>query len=97
MRYVVSDEITGNETASILDAAIEKPDLRWMLIPGEQWQRGLEAVGMNSKIAAGLVEMFAAQNIGLLTEDYYRNKPAVVGKVKLKDFAKEFAAAFKQS
>lgn len=91
IRYVASDELTGNETARILGEAIGKPDLKWILIPGEQWQAGLEAAGMKRDIAAGLVEMFASQHNGLLTEDYYRNRPAL-GKVKMKDFAKEFAA-----
>lgn len=95
IRYVASDELTGNETASILGAAIGIPDLKWIIIPGEQWQIRLEAAGMNPKIAAGLVEMFASQHTGVLTEDYYRNKPSVMGKVKLKDFANEFATAFK--
>jgi len=95
IRYVASDELTGNETASILGKAIDKPDLKWILIPGQQWQSALEAAGMNPKIAAGLVEMFAAQNSGLLTEDYYRHKPAL-GKVKLADFAKEFAIVYNQ-
>jgi nucleoside-diphosphate-sugar epimerase len=31
---------------------------------------------------------------GALEEDCYRNRPALMGKVKLTDFAKEFAAAF---
>jgi len=43
-----------------------------------------------------LVEMFASQHNGMLMEDYYRNRPTVMGKVKLKDFAKEFAAAYNQ-
>jgi uncharacterized protein YbjT (DUF2867 family) len=97
VRYVASDELTGNETASILGAAIGKPDLKWILIPGEQWQIGLEAVGMNPKAAGGLVEMFESQHNGSLTADYYRNKPTEMGKVKLTDFAKDFAAVFKQN
>ena len=95
VRYVASDELTGHETASILGAAIGKPDLKWILVSNEQRQSVLEAVGLNPKIAAGLVEMFASQHSGLLMEDYYRNKPKL-GKVKLTDFAKEFAAAFNQ-
>jgi uncharacterized protein YbjT (DUF2867 family) len=94
VRYVASDELTGNETAAILGAAIGKPDLKWILISDEQRQKVLEAVGLNADIAAGLVEMFSAQHSGLLMEDYYRHKP-VLGKVKLTDFAKEFATAFK--
>ncbi|MBC7888715.1 MAG: NAD(P)H-binding protein [Ferruginibacter sp.] len=96
VRYVASEELTGNETARILGAAIGKPDLKWILISGEQMQNALNAAGMNPQIAAGLVEMYASLHSGLLAEDYYRNKPAVMGKVKLTDFAKEFAAAFKQ-
>ena len=96
VRYVASDERTGNETASVLGAAIGKPDLKWMLITNEQMQSGLEAAGMNPRIAAGLVELYAGLHSGLLSEDYYRHKPKVLGKVKLEDFAKEFAAAFNQ-
>jgi uncharacterized protein YbjT (DUF2867 family) len=94
--YVASDEHTGNETATILGTAIGKPDLKWILLSNEQWQSGLEAAGMNPDIAGGLVEMFAAQHSGILMEDYYRNRP-VLGKVKMKDFSKEFAIAFNQN
>lgn len=96
VRYVASEELTGNETASILGEAIGKPDLKWILTSDEQMLNGLKSVGMNPEIAAGLVEMYAGLHSGLLAEDYYRNKPAVMGKVKLVDYAKEFAAAFKQ-
>ena len=96
VRYVASDELTGNETASILGAAIGKPDLKWVLISDEQRLSILKEVGVNPRIAAGLVEMFASQHNGMLMEDYYRNRPTVMGKVKLKDFAKEFAAAYNQ-
>lgn len=94
VRYVASEELTGNETASILGAAIGKPDLKWKIITNEQVLSGLESAGMNPQIAAGLVEMYASLYSGLLAEDYYRHKPTVMGKVKLTDFAKEFAAAF---
>jgi uncharacterized protein YbjT (DUF2867 family) len=94
VRYVASEELTGNETASILGAAIGKPDLKWIIISDAQMRGGLESVGMNPQIAAGLVEMYGSLQSGLLGEDYYRNKPTVMGKVKLTDFAKEFAAAF---
>jgi uncharacterized protein YbjT (DUF2867 family) len=96
IQYVASDELTGNETARILGEAIGKPDLKWILIPGKQWQRDLEAAGMNPNAAAGLVEMFESQHAGLLTEDYYRSRPAVLGNIKMKDFAKEFAITSKQ-
>jgi uncharacterized protein YbjT (DUF2867 family) len=94
VRYVASEELTGNETARILGAAIGKPDLKWIIISNAQMLGGLESAGMNPRIAAGLVEMYASLHSGLLAADYYQNKPIVMGKVKLADFAKEFAAAF---
>lgn len=96
VRYVASDERTCNDTASILGAAIGKPDLKWVIVTDEQMQGGLEAAGMNPRIAAGMVEMYAGFHSGLLSEDYYLHKPKVLGKVKLEDFAEEFAAAFNQ-
>ena len=94
VRYVSSEELTGTETAHILGVAIGKPDLNWIIISNAQMLSGLESAGMNPQIAAGLVEMYASLHSGLLAEDYYHNKPTVMGKVKLADFAKEFAAAF---
>jgi len=93
--YTASDELTCNETASILGAAIGKPDLKWVIIPSEQMQSGLIAAGVKPEIAAGLVEMYTCSHRGILYEDYYRNRPSVLGKVKMTDFAREFAAAYK--
>jgi uncharacterized protein YbjT (DUF2867 family) len=94
VRYVASEELTGDETARILGAAIGKPDLKWIIISNAQMLGDLESAGMNPQIAASLVEMYASLHSGVLAEDYYRNQPTVMGKVKLADFAKEFAAAF---
>lgn len=94
VRYVASEELTGNQTARILGTAIGKPELKWVIISDKETQNGLESIGMNPRIAAGLTEMYASLHNGLLAEDYNRNKPAVMGKVKLSDFAKEFAAVF---
>lgn len=94
VRYVASEELTGHETARILGAAISKPDLQWILIPDDQMLSGLTAAGMNPTIAAGLVKMYGSLYSGLLAEDYFRNRPTVMGKLKMTDFAKEFAANY---
>lgn len=96
VRYVVSDERTGHEIASVLGAAIGKPDLKWAIISNEEMQAGMEAHGVPSLLAAGLTEMFASLHDGTMAEDFHLNKPAVTGKVKLTDFAEDFAAAVKQ-
>lgn len=93
IRYVASDELNGHETARILGEAIGIPGLSWKLVPDAQRLQALVAAGMNPGIAAAMVEMFACQHVGKLTEDYYRHRPAL-GKTKLTEFAKEFAAAY---
>lgn len=94
IRYVASDELTANEAARILGAAIGKPDLKWVIITDEQMKSGLQANGVPANIAAYTVEMFACLHSGELSKDYERNKPIVFGKVKLTDFAAAFAAVF---
>jgi len=93
IRYIASDELSPNEVAKILGGAIGKPDLKWLVIPDEQLLNGLIAAGMNPETARGFIEMNASRRGGVLYEDYYRNRP-ILGRVKLKDYAKEFAAVF---
>lgn len=95
IRYIASEELTSNEIASILGNAIGKPDLEWIAIPDEQQYNILLSVGMTAEAAKGLVEMNAARHSGTLFEDYNKNRP-VLGKVKLAEFAKEFAAVYHQ-
>ncbi len=95
IRYIASDEVSPNELAKILGEAIGKPDLKWIAIPDEQLLSGLITSGMNPDIAKGFVEMNASRRGGVLYEDYYRNKPTL-SQVKLKEFAKEFAAVYTQ-
>lgn len=95
VRYIASDEVSPNEVAAALGKAIGKPDLKWLVIPDEQLQNGWLAAGMNPQIAKGFVELQASMGSGVLYQDYYRHQP-VLGKVKLADFAREFAAVYKQ-
>jgi len=97
IRYVASEELSGHQTAKILGEAIGIPDLEWKLISDEQTLNGLIAVGIQPKIAKGLVEMYAGLYSGLLAQDYYKNRPSILGKTKLVDYAKEFAAIFNQN
>ncbi len=96
IRYVASDELSCNDAASILGTAIGKPDLKWIVIPDEQLLSGMKAFGLNEYLAKGFVEMNAAMHNGTLFADYYSKKP-VLGKVKMTDYAKEFAAVYNQS
>lgn len=97
IRYVASEEVSCSDTAKMLGEAIGKPDLTWITTSDDEALSNLVTIGMNRKIAAGLIEMYAGLHSGLLAEDYYRKKPAVLGKVKLADFAKEFAEAYNKN
>jgi uncharacterized protein YbjT (DUF2867 family) len=96
VRYVASDEVSPNEIAAALGEAIGKPDLEWKVIADEQLLNTWLGIGFNAQMAHGFVEMQASQGSGKLYEDYYQNVPEL-GKVKLKDFALEFAAAYNEA
>ncbi|MCD0465965.1 NAD(P)H-binding protein [Flavobacterium sp. ENC] len=93
VRYVASDEVSPNQIAKALGQAIGKPDLEWKVIPDEELLTNWLNIGFNPQVAKGFTELQASQGTGALYEDFYRNKP-VLGKVKLEDFAKEFAIAY---
>jgi uncharacterized protein YbjT (DUF2867 family) len=95
-RYIASDELSSNEIAQILGEAIGKPELKWLTIPDDQMLNHMIAAGMNPGLAKGFVEMGAARKTGILYEDYFLNRPTL-GKTKLKDFAKDFTAAYNHS
>jgi uncharacterized protein YbjT (DUF2867 family) len=96
IRYVASDERTQDEVAQALGDAIGQPDLRWVAFTDEQMRENLLKNGLPASTAADIVAIYASMNSGTLAEDYEHHKPAL-GKVKLEDFAKEFAAAFQRN
>ena len=93
IRYVASDERTGDDIAQVLGGAIGKPALKWIVISDEQMLQALLKNGMPDHLAEGLTELNQAQRTGKLAEDYAKNKPAL-GEVKLEDFAEHFAQAY---
>jgi NAD(P)H dehydrogenase (quinone) len=95
IRYVGSEEITCNEAAKIIGDAVGKPWLKWVLLSDKEMLQGLKMAKLPEKLAETLVEMQAAMHSGKTLENFHQNKPKM-GKVKLSDFAKEFAAAYHQ-
>ena len=93
VRYVASDEVSPNEVAQALGDAIGKPGLQWKVISDEQLLNSWLNIGFNEQVARGFVEVQKNQGNGLIYEDYYKHQP-VLGRVKLTDFAKEFARAY---
>lgn len=94
IRYIASDEVSMHEVAAILGNAIGKPDLKWVVISDEDYENNLLRAGFSKQVANGLTNMNAGRRNGLY-DDYKRHKP-VLGKVKVSDFAKDFARTFSQ-
>jgi len=93
VRYVASDEVSPNEIAKALGEAIGKPDLQWQVIADEELLTNWLNIGFNEQVAKGFIELQASMGTGVLYEDYYQHQPTL-GKVKLADFAKEFATIY---
>ena len=93
IRYVGSEEMTCNEAATIIGTAIGKPWLKWVLLSDKQMLQGLKMAKLPEKLAEMLVKMQAAMHSGKTLVNFHRNNPKM-GKVKLADFAKEFATVY---
>lgn len=96
VRYVASEELTCNQIANTIGEEIGKPYLKWGTISDKQMMGGLKQFKVPLDVATDITEMNASmRNGGILFNDYYKNKP-ILGKVKMKDFAKEFAIVYNQ-
>jgi hypothetical protein len=94
VRYVTSDELQVSEVVKVLGTAVGKPDLKWVEFTDEQALDGMLKAGFPAPVAKVYVEMGTSVRNGKMIEHYLTNKPAIQGKTKLEDFAKEFAAVF---
>lgn len=95
VRYIVSDVRTPDEIAKVLGAAIGMPELKWVEFSDEQSLQGMKQAGMPEELAALFTEMGVGIRSGKLFKDFEESGSPVAGKVKLEDFAKEFAGKFK--
>ena len=93
VRYIAGDEVTGTDIASVLGKAINKPDLKWVVFSDEDNLNGLLQAGLSEEVSKNYTEMGKAVRTGEMSEEYEKNKP-VLSKIKLTDFATEFAAGF---
>jgi uncharacterized protein YbjT (DUF2867 family) len=92
-RYIVSDEKTSKEAASILGGAIGKPDLPYVEFSDEDALKGMQQAGFSEDLARNYVEMGRAMRSGEMSADYRRHQ-VTLSKTKLADFAGDFAAAY---
>lgn len=96
IEYVISDEQTNASIATVLGSAIGKPDLPWVEFSDEDALNGMLQAGLPQPIAAMYTEMGSAIRQEILWEDYLPERKGWKGKVKLQDFAQEFAVQYQQ-
>lgn len=94
--YVASDERTTADIARVLGTAIGNPELAWVPFTDEQALTGMLQAGLPPQFAEGYVEMGKALRSGEMESDYWKNKPAQLGIVKLEEFAITFQGAYSQ-
>jgi uncharacterized protein YbjT (DUF2867 family) len=95
VKYISSDERSWAEVAHVLGKSIGIPNLPWVEFTDEQSLSGMLQAGLSKTIADAFVQMGKALRINEMESDYWKNRPATLGKVKLEKFAEEFAAAYK--
>jgi uncharacterized protein YbjT (DUF2867 family) len=94
VRYISSDEKYATEVAETIGKAINKPGLPWVTFSDADALQGMIGAGLSEEIAKNYVEMGSAVKSGKMNEDYWKNHPSKLGKVKLEDFAKTFAVVY---
>lgn len=93
--YAGPFDYTMNEATKILGKAIGKPDLKYHQLSYPEALSNLTAAGMSIKAANLMIELYQAINDNRLifSKELFQDHR---GKTNLEEFAKEFAAVFKQ-
>ena len=94
VRYIGSDERSTADIAKTIGAAIGNPQLPWVTFTDEQAYSGMMQMGLPENAAKNYAEMGHAMHDGSMFEDYWKHHPDKLGKTKLEDFAKTFAAVY---
>lgn len=83
-----------SEAASILGAAIGKPDLAYVTFPGEDYRKALLDAGFTESVADSYIEMETAMNDGRLQATVHRDEKSTTP-TTLEQFARDvFAPAY---
>ncbi|WP_411811969.1 NAD(P)H-binding protein [Chryseobacterium scophthalmum] len=94
VRYIVSDERKASEFAKVFGNAIGKHELPWIEFKDEDSLNGMLQAGLPQEIAELYTEMGRGIRTGVVQKDFIEHGSVVDGKIKLEEFAKEFAEKF---
>jgi hypothetical protein len=96
IKYISSDERHPVEIARVIGNAINTPGANWVTFTDEDTRQAMLQAGIKDTMATLYTEMGKSFREGLAQEDYFKQQTTPTGKTKLEDFAREFAAAYKQ-
>ena len=94
IRYIISDIKTPAEIVKAFGTAIDKPELPWIEFTDEQYFGGMTQAGVPEEMAGLYTEMGTGLRNETIAADFLNHDGKVDGKIKLEDFAKEFASKF---
>lgn len=94
VRYIISDLRQASDFAKTFGLAIGKPELQWVEFKDEDSLNGMLQAGLPQEIAELYTEMGRGIRTGVVQKDFIEHGEYVDGKVKLEEFAKEFAERF---
>jgi uncharacterized protein YbjT (DUF2867 family) len=94
IEYVSSDVRSFSEIVKALGENIGKPELPWIPFSDEDTLQGMLQAGLPEVFAKSYVQMGKSIREGLIQADYFKRNEKPQGKIKLEDFAKEFAKSF---
>jgi uncharacterized protein YbjT (DUF2867 family) len=98
IEYIAGEDAnTWADITKALGTAIGKPELPYVEFTDEQSHAGMIQAGLNKTVADGYTQMGKALREGEMQAEYWKNRPAKLGKVKLADFVKQFAATYNAS
>lgn len=94
--YIASDERYASDVAAVLGKAIGREATPWVLFKDEETHQALLQAGLAQTFADGYTQMGKSIREGILQADYFEQDYKPAGKIKLEDFAKQFAAVYNQ-
>jgi uncharacterized protein YbjT (DUF2867 family) len=97
VRYIVSDERTTQEIASVLGAAVGKPELPWVEFKDEDSFGAMVGMGLSQEVAKNYVEMGQALQNGAMQSDFVKHSDIKLSPTKLENFAGLFAGVYQQN
>ena len=92
--YIGGDERTWTDITATLSGVVGKENVPWVEFTDEQSLNGMLHAGLPETIANAYTTMGIALRSGEMQSDYWKQHPHEMGKVKLEEFATEFAEAF---